>query len=231
MLKRFAAATLLAIVALLPVASTASAWTAGTFDSSAESRMAYLINREHARVCGHGLLRAYQHNNLDRWRAKDMVVRNYFSHTILGTTNKAWSYFGKYGIGEWQGAGEILAWNMYPDDKAADAAFAQYMGSASHRSLIQNCYYNAFGSGAYKGANGKRMFASTFSRQPVERVTYSPYRVKSGPASAYSTVFYAYRYANPQMVFRHVYNKYGNRWDYGHWAGKGWGWAYDARTN
>ena len=227
--RRLVLTTVLAAT-MLAVPASVSAWSAGTFDAGAENTLVSLINKEHTRVCGRGLLRAYQHNNLDRWRAKDMVVRNYFSHTILGTSNKAWNYFPRYGIGEWLGAGEILAWNAYPDSVSATTAFNQFMGSATHRALIQNCYYNAFGVGGYKDG-AKRMFASTFSRQPVERVTYSPYKVKSGPYSSTTTLFYAYRYANPQMVFRHVYNKYGNRWDYGHWAGKGWGWAYDRRTN
>lgn len=232
MRKRIIALALAVLAALVLsgiVPTPTRAWSSGSTDVAAENRLAYLVNREHIRVCGSGLLRVYPHNNVDRWRAKDMVVRNYFSHTILGTSKKAWNYFAKYGNRDWKAAGENIGWNNYPDDVSADAIFEMFMNSSGHRALIQACAYNAFGVGAYKGPTGKKMYVTTFSVQPVERVIVSRYYVKSGPYSATRTKFVVY-YGARQMVFRHTYNRYGHRWDYGAFRGKGWGWVYDRRT-
>lgn len=205
-------------------------WAAetGSYFPTGENRVAYLINREHTRVCGSGLFRSYQHNNLDRWRSRDMVSRDYFSHTIEGTSSKAWSYFGRYGIGEWKGAGENIGWNNYPDSYSADAVYQAFMNSAGHRALIQACAYNSFGVGAYEGPTGKKMYTVTFSVQPVERVSWYRAPVRKSPTSASGRLFYAYRGAR-QVIFRHAYDSRGRRWDYGHFA-KGWGWVRDSKT-
>lgn len=233
MRKRTVAALIIVLLAALVlsgvVPTPTRAWSAGSTDVAAENRLAYLVNREHIRVCGRGMLRAYPHNNVDRWRAKDMVVRDYFSHTILGTSKKAWNYFAKYGNRDWKGAGENIGWNNYPDNVAADAIFQMFMASPGHRGLIQACAYNTFGVGAYKGPTGKKMFVTTFSVQPVERIIVRKYAVKVRPYAASRTKFYVYYHAR-QVVFRHTYNRYHHRWDYGAFPGKGWGWAYDART-
>jgi hypothetical protein len=224
------ASALLATAALLfPAASPAEAWAGGSFDGAAEDTMASLISAEHARVCGTTLLRAFQHDSIDRWRAKDMVVRGYFSHIIKGTSRNVFSYFADYGIRGYLGGGEIIAWNMYPDDVAAGAAFNSFMGSPGHRAVIRSCSNNTFGVGAFKGTNGRKMFAVTFSRQPVERSAASSLRVRYGPGVQFATRFIA-PYGARQVVFDWRYDGLERRWDYGRFSGIGWGWAPDWLT-
>lgn len=224
-MKRIIIALAAALMALAVVVGPVSAWTSGTYDWSAENRMADLIQREHARACGSSIpIRAYQHRGLSRWRAKDMVVRDYFSHTIKGTSNTVFAYFRKYGIEDWTFGGENIGWTGYADYLAADHVFKMFMESPGHRALIRECRFNAFNVGSYK-AGSKKMFTVTFSRQPSERVAVSRLNFRTGPGTQYGIRFVA-RYGERQFVFKHRYDRYGRRWDFG--AVRGRGWAYTA---
>ena len=151
-----------------------------------ETRLASLIRAEHVRFCGTSLTLVGQHVALDRWRAKDMLARNYFSHTIPGGTYY-WDHFRRFGIEDWfsPNASEIIATNIHmaSDNDAAAYAYRQFMDSAAHRGAIRNCALNAFGVGAYREGS-RRDFAVTFSRQPTERTTGS---TASAPAPAPAT--------------------------------------------
>jgi hypothetical protein len=177
-MKRLALAALpaLLVVALVfPATAHAATWPAGNDNPTAESRLASLIIAEHKRSTGTSLYRVPQHNSIDDWRAKDMAERNYFSHTILGTNKKVFDYFGKYGIGYWTGAAEIIAWNTYSDSESADVAFRGWMNSPTHRAVIQTAGYNAFGVGSYKRPDGRKVFVATFSKQVTKRTTRATY--------------------------------------------------------
>lgn len=145
--------TLLSIVLALSFV-----WPHNSYSLTAERQLATMINREHHRVCGNYLYSSWSLKLVARWRAKDMIVRNYFSHTILGTANrKAWDYYYRWHI-RWYMAGEDIAWNTYPANLAAKGVFAAFMASPSHRALIQWCGYRRFGVGAYQGGGYKKMF-------------------------------------------------------------------------
>jgi uncharacterized protein YkwD len=87
-----------------------------------------------------------------------MIVRNYFSHTILGTTRKAWDYYYRWHI-RWTMAGEDLAWNSYPTNLTARAIFTAWMHSPSHKRIIDWCGYRRFGIGDYQGSGPVKMYA------------------------------------------------------------------------
>lgn len=227
-MKRLIVALALAIAAIIPAAAPAAA---SSYSTTAENRMASLIIAEHKRVCGTTLLRVRQHNNLDRWRARDMFVNGYFGHDIP-SGGHYYDYFRRYGIEDWVSpyASEILAWNRYSGDTdytAATRAFNQYMNSSPHRRAIQNCAYNTFGVGAYSG-NEKRMFATTFSKQPIEKVIKFTY-ARTGPGFGYTAKFRAEVGMN-QFVFKHRYDTRGRRWDYGAFRHVGWGYVPDYKT-
>lgn len=217
-----------AILALSLSVAAVPAVFAGSIDVGAEATLATLVNREHARVCGPSLFRAPQLNAVARWRAQDMLDRDYFSHTILGTANKAWDYFAKYGNTQSNGSGENIGWNNYPDDISASVVYQMFMNSAGHRALIQSCFYNTFGVGSYKADNGKHMYVVLFTKQPVERVIVWRAPVRSGPGIAYPRLRYVY-IGQRQYVFRHAY-RLGIHWDYGYFPGNGWGWVRDSKT-
>lgn len=132
-------------------------WPYNSYSLTAEVQLANRIEAEHHRVCNVYL---YSDSGLKlaaRWRARDMIVRNYYSHIILGTHNYVWDYFYRWHI-RWSMAGEDITWNAYPVSLAARGAFDQFMGSPSHRALIQWCGYRRFGVGAYQGEGNKKMF-------------------------------------------------------------------------
>lgn len=227
-MKRLIVAVALAIAAIIPSAAPVAA--AG-YSTSAEDHLSSLVKAEHKRVCGFTLLRVRQHNNLDRWRARDMVVNDYFGHNIPGGTHY-YDHFRRYGIEDWVSpyASEILAWNRYSGDtnySAATRAFNQFMNSDPHRRAIQNCAYNTYGVGAYVSGD-KRMFAITFSKQPIETVIKFTY-ARSGPGFGYTARHRAEVGMN-QFVFKHRYSTTGTRWDYGAFRGVGWGYVPDYKT-
>lgn len=231
MRRRFAAA-FIALASLLSLDSAPTAMAASPVRiESGEDRLAELIRQEHLRACGHSLVRASQHNRLDRWRADDMLTKGYFSHSIPAGGHY-WDYFRRYGIEDWVApyASEILATNTgYSSDTAGGtAAYKGFMDSSAHRAAIRNCSYNAFGVGAYR-VGSHRVFAVTFSKQPTERAEKT-LTAREGPGTSYDiagTVDDGTR----QLVFKHRNDSTGRRWDQGWISGFGSGWLLDALTD
>ena len=69
-----------------------------------------------------------------RWRSKDMIDRDYFSHTIPGF-GKVWDKLHDIGYC-YKVAGENIGWNNYPDDIATAAIHSMFMDSPGHRANI-----------------------------------------------------------------------------------------------
>ena len=219
-MKRLIACAL-ALVLFVPAPVASVSWPSGTSSASQEAALASLVQQEHARVCGSPLaVRAYQHNRLDDWRARDMVARNYFGHTILGTSRRAGDYFARYGIRYWLAWGEILATNTGYSNPA-ETAFQQFMGSTPHRDVIQNCRYNAFGVGSYMGSGGKAIFALTFSQQKVERLYRSRLSYRSGPGWSYR-----HRYTLVAGETMLVFSRSSTGWERVFKPGRARGWAW-----
>ena len=195
-----------------------------------ETRLASLIRAEHVRFCGTSLTLVGQHVALDRWRAKDMLARNYFSHRIPGGSYY-WDHFRRFGIEDWFSphASEIIATNTHVASDAAAGTYAYegFMDSAPHRAAIRNCDLNTFGVGAYREGS-RRDFVVTFSRQPTERTT-ATIGVRAGPGSSYDTTMVV-PISTRQIVFLHRTDAHGNRWDSGYIAGVARGWLPDAAT-
>ena len=153
------------LMALVVALTSVSAWTSGP-SASAEYRLEYLIKSEHYHWCGrgHAIARYWRLKAPARWRAKDMVVRNYFSHTIKGTTHNVFYYFGRrYYVGSWSLAGEIIAWNTYSDAQSVTVAFQMWMKSYGHRAIIRNCRFTRLSVGSYKQGS-KHMYVALFTR-------------------------------------------------------------------
>jgi len=161
LLRSLSLFVLLAVLSVTGISADTFSWRSATTSDRAEGILRSLIKTEHARVCANTLSGDARLKWMARYRATDMVVRGYFSHTTP-EGNKVWDFMPAGGI-SFQSAAEILAWNSYPDDYAARAAYNQFMGSSGHRAAIQSCDYTRLGVGDYK-AGSKRMFVVLFTR-------------------------------------------------------------------
>src|SRR4051794_12990157 len=76
----FAATAVFTLAAAPPVA----AWDADTFSSGSEAQLVTLTNRARANAGLKALKVSTTLTKVARWRSKDMIVRDYFSHDIPG---------------------------------------------------------------------------------------------------------------------------------------------------
>ena len=152
-------AILLALIAA-PVLA-AGVWRRGTVNEDATTVLRDLIATEHHRACGRDLVHDSQLVWAARWKAQDMGYRGYFAHRDR-TGHYTWHWYSRAGVSWRGGAGEIIAWNTYPDAESGEQAFRQFMGSRTHRALIQRCGYERFGVGTFR-AGDKRLYAVEFT--------------------------------------------------------------------
>ena len=132
-----------------------------TFSSSSESELVALTNRARASAGLKALKVDSTLTSVARWRSKDMIDRDYFSHTIPGY-GKVWDKLDAIGYC-YKVAGENIGWNNYPDDVATAAIQQMFMDSAGHRANILGKAWDVIGIGAYKGPTGKKMWTVLFA--------------------------------------------------------------------
>jgi uncharacterized protein YkwD len=145
----------------LAAPSTTFGWDTGTFSSSSASTLVTLTNRARANAGLRSLKVDSTLSSVARWRSKDMITRNYFSHTIPGY-GKVWDKLHAIGYC-YKVAGENIGWNNYPDDVATSAIQQMFMNSAGHRANIMGKTWDVIGIGAYKGPTGKKMWTVLFA--------------------------------------------------------------------
>jgi uncharacterized protein YkwD len=136
-----------ALLAWVP--SAASGWNQG----GAEATLWQLMNG--ARV--NNGLRALQQNgtlvSLARWRSKDQVQRNYFNHTILGTSYQVYHWYDSNGL-KYKWGGENIGWNNgYSDADSPVAIHEGFMNSPGHRANVLEPSWTHGGVGAYAADN------------------------------------------------------------------------------
>jgi uncharacterized protein YkwD len=157
-----AMAFLLTSVGLLAAPRTTLAWDANTFSSASESQLVSLTNQARAAYGLKALKVDSKLTAIARSRSKDMIVRDYFSHTILGTNYNVFHILDQSGYC-YHIAGENIGWNNYPDDVATNTVQRQFMDSAGHRANILGKSWDVVGIGAYKGPTGKKMWTVVFA--------------------------------------------------------------------
>jgi uncharacterized protein YkwD len=148
-------------VVTLATPRPAVAWSTGTFSSSSEKALISMTNRSRASAGLRSLRVDSTLTSVARWRSKDMIDRDYFSHTIPGygsvfkkLDSKGYCY---------KVAGENIGWNTYPDDEATAAIHQMFMDSSEHRANILGKAWDVIGVGAYKGPDGKKMWTVLFA--------------------------------------------------------------------
>ena len=127
--------------------------TTGWDQSSAEATLWQLLNGDRV---NNGLQPLTQHStlvSLARWRSKDMVDRNYFDHTILGSGYQIYHWYDSNGL-SWVAGGENIGWNNgYSDADSPVKINEGFMNSAGHRANILTPNWTHGGVGAY-GVDG-----------------------------------------------------------------------------
>jgi uncharacterized protein YkwD len=161
--------TALAIVLLFGISSVFTfaapsatfAWDTNSFSSSSAADLVALTNRSRASAGLKALRVDSSLSSVARWRSKDMIQRDYFSHTIPGY-GKVWDKLHAIGYC-YKVGGENIGWNNYPDDIATAAIHKMFMNSAGHRANILGRAWDVIGVGAYKGPTGKKMWTVLFA--------------------------------------------------------------------
>ena len=175
----FAALALaLGLALLLPV--TAFAWGSNAFSSSSEQQLFQLTNQARAAAGLKSLHWDSTLASLARARAKDMIVRNYFSHQIPPDGHTVFDVMSNDGYC-FKLAGENIGWNNYPDDQATAEIQTMFMNSPDHRQNILGPAWDVVGIGAYKGADGKKMWSVVFADKCGSVGAPAPKPVKAKP--------------------------------------------------
>ena len=153
-------------IGLLAIPTAALAWDAGTFSSTSESTLITLQNQARASAGLRSLKLDTALRTIARWRSKDMVDRNYFSHTILGTSHNVFWYMQyKYNYC-FKVAGENIGTVTWPGGTEADATkwvFDSFMNSSGHRANILGKAWDVVAVGAYKGPGDEFMWTVIFA--------------------------------------------------------------------
>ena len=188
---RVAGATLaLSLLTVVASASPAFAWATTAFSPSDEQLLLSLTNHDRASAGLPALTNdSYLHKEAE-WRAKDMGDRDYFSHTIPPGNKMVFSdmmadhYCFKV-------AGENIGLSTFGDGDATSHIEIAFMGSPSHRANILGTW-GRIGVGAYKAADGRKLYAVLFSvpcaskAKPVPKTTTPP-APKTTPTTPRST--------------------------------------------
>jgi uncharacterized protein YkwD len=181
--RRFAVALAIAFAAtaggLLASAGPTYAWDASSFNSSSERQLVSLTNQARA---SHGLKALKTDPTLTsvaRWRSKDMIVKDYFSHNIPPSGKMVFSTLDSKGFC-YSVAGENIGWTDDADGSATNTIQSMFMNSSGHRANILGKSWDVIGVGAYKGTGGKKMWTVLFANKcgstaPAPKPTVKPH--------------------------------------------------------
>jgi uncharacterized protein YkwD len=148
------------------------AWSEGQYSSASEKQLVALTNQSRAAAGLKALKVDSTLTSVARWRSKDMIQRDYFSHDIPGF-GKVFKKLDQKGYC-YKVAGENIGWNNYPDDEATAQIHEMFMGSSGHRANILGKTWDVIGIGAYKGPDGKKMWTVLFADKCGSTVKATP---------------------------------------------------------
>ena len=124
-----------ATIVSLAVPAATLAWSPNTFSSASEQELLALTNQARASAGLRALRWDSTLASIARWRSKDMIDRDYFSHDIPGCGQASSTSSSDRGYC-YKIAGENIGWNTYPDDVATAAIQQMFMDSSGHRANI-----------------------------------------------------------------------------------------------
>jgi uncharacterized protein YkwD len=126
------------------------------FLSQLENDILRMVNEERAKVGAKALAMETMRRDVARAHSKDMAVRNFFDHNNPDGKSP-FDRMKAVGI-SYTAAGENIAYNTYPVDRAAKAAMDGWMNSDGHRKNIQNAKYGRTGIGVYRNPSNGRVY-------------------------------------------------------------------------
>ncbi len=156
-----AAAFLATTVGVFALPTPVAAWDAGSFSAAAEAELLQLTNQARASAGLRALKLDSTLASIARWRSKDMIVRDYFSHDIPGGGN-VFDVLQEKGYC-FNVAGENIGWTNAGDDAAAQGVHGMFMNSDGHRANILGKAWDVVGIGAYQGDTDQKMFTVLFA--------------------------------------------------------------------
>ena len=179
--RRLAATVALAFavtaVGLLAAPPSVFAWDPDTYSGASESQLISLQNQARASAGLKSLKASSALRTIARWRSKDMAERDYFSHTIKGTShNVFWYMQHEYGYC-FKLAGEnigTLSWEGATVEDATNWIFEQFMNSAGHRANILGEAWDVVAVGAYKTTGDKFLWTAIFADSCSTAPTATP---------------------------------------------------------
>jgi uncharacterized protein YkwD len=164
--RRLPALTALAFaltsIGLFVAPSAVAGWSPNSFSSSSERELVSLTNHSRANAGLRSLRIDSTLTSIARYRSKDMIQRNYFSHSIPPSGKSVFDVMQERGYC-FRLAGENIGWNNYPDATATEAIHQAFMDSSGHRANIMGRSWDVIGVGAYKAASGKKMWTVLFA--------------------------------------------------------------------
>ena len=181
--RRLRVGGLALVLSLLTVAASASptfAWGSAAFSPTDEQLLFTLTNHDRVSAGLKALTNdSYLHKEAE-WRAKDMGDRDYFSHQIPPGNTTVFADMQKDHYC-FKVAGENIGLSTYSDGTATSRIEVAFMGSAGHRANILGTW-TRMGIGAYKAADGRKLYAVLFSiactpkakAKPVVKATPKP---------------------------------------------------------
>ena len=164
--RRLPALTALAFaftsVGLLIAPGPVLGWSGNSFSSTSERELVSLTNHSRANAGLRSLRIDSALTSIARYRSKDMIQRNYFSHSIPPSGKSVFDVMQERGYC-FRLAGENIGWNTYPDGSATEEIHKAFMDSSGHRANIMGRSWDVIGIGAYKAASGKKMWTVLFA--------------------------------------------------------------------
>ena len=158
---------------VLATPRAAFAWGDNEFSAGSESMLISLQNEARASAGKKALKLDTDLRQIARWRSKDMIERDYFSHTIKGTDRQVFWYMQhQYGYC-FKVAGENIGTVKWPgasEEEATNWVFDAFMNSQGHRDNIMGKAWDVVAVGAYKGPDDKFMWTVLFA----DRCSSSP---------------------------------------------------------
>ena len=121
--------------------------------SSAASTLFQLMNGARVNNGRHAVQQNGTLTSLAVWRSKDQVERDYFDHTIKGTSYQVYHWYDTNGL-HYSWGGENIGWNNgYSDGDSPVAIHEGFMASPEHRANILEPSFTHGGVGAYGADN------------------------------------------------------------------------------
>src|SRR3954466_4985849 len=111
-------------IGVLALPRTTLAWDTNSFSSTAERQLVSLTNQARASAGLRALKVDSALSSIARWRSKDMIVRDYFSHSLPPGGYNVFHVLDEKGYC-YHIAGENIGWNNYPDDVATSTVQRQ----------------------------------------------------------------------------------------------------------